>query len=149
MVRHIVLWNFRDGADGFSPEENLQNAQKMKSLLEELSNLIDGIVELKVHINAMPSSNRDIMLDSLFENEEALAAYIVHPEHKRVGEFVRSVTKDRACVDYTLTKCSNTPECPCPETNECPNHSKCCSCVVKHREGGNLPFCLRFITEEK
>jgi len=100
MVRHIVLWNFRDGADGFSAEENAQNAQKMKTLLEELPSLIDGIVELKVQINAMQSSNRDIMLDSLFESEEALAAYIVHPEHKRVGEFVRSVTKDRACVDY-------------------------------------------------
>jgi len=145
MVRHIVLWNY---ADGFSPEENLKNAQKMKALLEELLSLIDGIVELKVQINPMSSSNRDIMLDSLFESEEALAAYIVHPEHKRVGEFVRSVTKDRACVDYTLAKCPNAPECPCPKT-ECPNHSKCCSCVVKHRDGGNLPFCLRFITEEK
>jgi hypothetical protein len=72
----------------------------MKSLLEELPKLIDGIVELKVQISPMPSSNRDIILDSLFENEEALAAYIVHPEHKRVGEFVRSVTKDRACMDY-------------------------------------------------
>ena len=99
MVRHIVLWNY---ADDFSAEENIQNVQKMKSLLEELPSLIDGIVELKVQINAMPSSNRDIMLDSLFESEEALAAYIVHPEHKRVGEFVRSVTKDRACVDYKI-----------------------------------------------
>jgi len=99
MVRHIVLWNY---ADGISSEENVQNAQKMKSLLGELPSLIDGIVELKVQINAMPSSNRDIMLDSLFESEEALAAYIIHPEHKRVGEFVRSVTKDRACVDYKI-----------------------------------------------
>jgi hypothetical protein len=82
--------------------ENIQNAQKMKSLLEELPRLIDGIVELKVQINPMQSSNRDIMLDSLFESEEALAAYIIHPEHKRVGEFVRSVTKDRACMDYRL-----------------------------------------------
>jgi hypothetical protein len=97
MVRHIVLWNF---ADGFSAEENIQNAQKMKSLLEELPSLIDGIAELNVKINPMPSSNRVLMLDSLFESEEALAAYIVHPEHKRVGKFVRSVTKDRACVDY-------------------------------------------------
>jgi len=146
MVRHIVLWNY---ADGFSPEENLQNAQKIKTLLEELPSMIDGIVELKVQINTMPSSNRDIMLDSTFESEEALAAYIIHPEHKRVGEFVRSVTKDRACVDYSLTtqstKCPNVSVCPCSKT-ECENNGKCCSCVVKHRDGGNLPFCLRFIT---
>jgi hypothetical protein len=40
--------------------------------------------------------------------------------------------------------CENVPECPCPKS-ECPNHSKCCSCVAKHREAGNLPFCLREI----
>ena len=99
MVRHIVMWNY---ADGFSPKENVQNAQKMKSLLEELPNMIDGIVELKVQILPMSSSNRDIMLDSLFEDKEALDKYIVHPEHKRVGEFVRAVTKDRACMDYEV-----------------------------------------------
>ena len=33
-------------------------------------------------------------------------------------------------------------ECACPKT-ECPNHRKCCACVIKHKEGGNLPFCLR------
>ena len=100
MVRHIVMWNY---ADGFSPEENKQNAQKMKSLLEELPQLIDGIVRLEVQIYPMQSSNRDIMLDSLFEGEKELAAYIVHPEHKRVGEFVRTVTKDRACMDFVDT----------------------------------------------
>ncbi|MCL2634527.1 MAG: GNAT family N-acetyltransferase [Oscillospiraceae bacterium] len=50
------------------------------------------------------------------------------------------------CRDYLLTaqnpKCPNVPVCPCPKT-DCPNHSKCCSCVIKHRESGNLPFCLR------
>ena len=99
MTRHIVMWNY---ADGFTPEENAQNAIKMKALLEELPSLITGIVELKLHINDMESSNRDLMLDSTFESADALAAYIVHDEHKRVGEFVRAVTKDRACVDYPL-----------------------------------------------
>jgi hypothetical protein len=42
-------------------------------------------------------------------------------------------------------KCPNAPVCTCPKT-DCPNHSKCCSCVIKHREGGNLPFCLREIS---
>jgi len=45
---------------------------------------------------------KSVTFDSLFVSEEALAAYIVHPEHKRVGEFVRAVTKDRACMDYEV-----------------------------------------------
>jgi hypothetical protein len=99
MVRHIVLWNY---ADGNTSEQNKENATKMKSLLEELPSMIDGVIAIKVRINEMSGSNRDIMLDSLFESEEALAAYIEHPEHKRVGQFVRAVTKDRACIDYTV-----------------------------------------------
>jgi len=93
------MWNF---ADGFTPDENITNARKMKALLEQLTGLIPGIAELTVQIAPIDSSNRDIMLDSLFESPEALAAYIIHPEHKRVGEFVRAVTKDRACMDFTI-----------------------------------------------
>jgi hypothetical protein len=101
MIRHIVLWNY---ADGNTPKQNKENAIKMKELREELPSMIDGIVEIKVRINEMSGSNRDIMLDSLFESAEALAAYIEHPEHKRVGQFVRAVTKDRACIDYEEIK---------------------------------------------
>ena len=97
MIRHIVAWNYKDG---FTESENRENALKIKSDLEALIKCIDGIVELKVHINMLPSSNRDIVLDSLFQSEEALAAYQAHPEHKRVGAFVGAVTQNRACVDY-------------------------------------------------
>ena len=40
------------------------------------------------------------------------------------------------------TPCDNVTNCPCPKT-ECPNNRKCCACVVKHKKGGKLPFCLR------
>ena len=41
-------------------------------------------------------------------------------------------------------KCGNThvAECTCPK--DCPNHGKCCDCVMHHKNDiGNLPFCLR------
>ena len=37
--------------------------------------------------------------------------------------------------------CENVKECAYPKT-ECPNHKKCCDCVIKHRETDSLPFCL-------
>jgi hypothetical protein len=37
--------------------------------------------------------------------------------------------------------CKNVKECSCPKT-ECPNHKKCCDCVIKHRETDSLPFCF-------
>ena len=37
--------------------------------------------------------------------------------------------------------CKNVKECACPKTS-CPNHKKCCDCVIKHRETDSLPYCL-------
>lgn len=31
--------------------------------------------------------------------------------------------------------------CSCPKV-ECPNHKKCCACVLKHKETDSLPHCL-------
>mgnify|MGYP003308780832 CR=1 FL=1 len=49
------------------------------------------------------SSNADIMLDSLFENEAALKAYATHPSHVAVADkYVRPYTATRTCMDYTI-----------------------------------------------
>ena len=97
MLRHIVMWNYKDG---FSIEQNMENAKKVKQELEQLKQHIDEVVELNVYINELSSSNRDIILDSLFEDKDALEVYRVHPEHKRVGVLVAEVLQNRACIDY-------------------------------------------------
>ena len=97
MVRHIVAWSFKEG---FTEEEKQTHLQKIKSSLEALPAIIGGVVELNVQIALLDTSNRSAMLNSLFESEEALKAYQIHPEHKKVSEFVRSVMEDRVCLDY-------------------------------------------------
>ncbi|MCL2753510.1 MAG: Dabb family protein [Defluviitaleaceae bacterium] len=97
MIRHIVAWNFKPE---LSQEERLAAGQKVKDELEALKGVIPGIIELKVYLNLLASSNRDVVLDSLYESEAALENYQVHPEHERVATFVRGVMVDRACVDY-------------------------------------------------
>jgi len=99
MVRHMVAWNFKEG---FTDTENRENAIILKNKLESLKGEIDGIVELAVIIDPLPSGNRSILLDSLFVDEDALKAYVDHPKHKEAGLFVRSVTQDRASVDYIV-----------------------------------------------
>jgi len=44
-------------------------------------------------------------------------------------------------------KCDNKIKCVCKNT-ECENHSKCCECVARHIERGNLPVCLRQLEEK-
>ena len=97
MLRHIVAWDLQDGlTDG----EKRAHAETIKSELEALNQHIDEIVELHVYIDLLSFSNRDIVLDSLFESEAALAAYQVHPEHQRAAGIVKALTQNRVCVDY-------------------------------------------------
>lgn len=97
MVRHIILFNYREE---FSPEENRKNAREVKRRLESLKEVIPGIIEFKVYTDALPTSNMDIVFNTLFESEEALAAYQVHPAHVEASDFVGSVMKNRSCIDY-------------------------------------------------
>lgn len=99
MVRHLVLWKY---GDGFSDIENKDNASKIKEILEQLKGKIPGIISINVIIEPLliGSCDADIILNSLFESEEALSNYQVHPEHVKAGSFIRTVVKDRKCVDY-------------------------------------------------
>jgi hypothetical protein len=100
MVRHIVAWNY---ADGLTSEENKKNAADIKRELENLKNLIEGVVSIQVLTAPLVSSESDIMLDCVFEDEEALKKYQVHPEHVRVGiNFVKPFTKNRKCIDFMM-----------------------------------------------
>ena len=47
----------------------------------------------------------------------------------------------RNVVRGFIMNCNMTKECACPKTT-CPNHKKCCVCVIKHKETDSLPYCL-------
>ena len=97
MIRHIVSWNYKDE---FTDEQNRENARKMKDGLERLKDIIDGVIEIAVRIDLLDTSNRVVVMNSLFESEKHLADYQVHPEHVIVSNFIGTVMKDRTCVDY-------------------------------------------------
>ena len=100
MVKHVILWTLKDE---FSEDEKANIKAGIKEGLESLKGKIPGLVEIKVNINGLSSSNVDLMLDSLFENEEALKGYAVHPEHVKVADGkVRPYTKLRSCLDYEV-----------------------------------------------
>ena len=77
-------------------------ALKMKSILEPIKELVPGAVDIQVLYNEIPSSNREVALISTFEDISALETYQTHPAHVEAGKYVRSVTCDRACMDYTV-----------------------------------------------
>lgn len=100
MVKHVILWTLKDeyqGADAQKVKEGIKEG------LEGLKGQIPGLVDIKVNINGLPSSNADAMLDSTFESAEALKAYSTHPAHVAVADSkVRPFTKSRSCLDYEV-----------------------------------------------
>lgn len=100
MVKHIILWQLKDELSG---NEEIKVKQELKDGLEGLVGKIPGLVDLKVHTKGLSSSNADAMLDSTFENEEALKGYANHPEHVYVADkYVRPYTKSRMCLDFEI-----------------------------------------------
>lgn len=100
MVKHVILWTLKDE---LSEEEKADVKKGIKEGLEGLKGKVPGIVEIKVNINGLASSNADLMLDSTFDSEEALKEYAVHPEHVAVADSkVRPYSKIRSCLDYEV-----------------------------------------------
>ncbi len=98
MIRHIVMWKFKDFAEGLSREENLA---KVKSMLEALPEKIDFIREMQVQLNVNPKEVMyDAVLMSTFDTLEDVGRYRVHPEHKKISSYVALIKESRASVDY-------------------------------------------------
>lgn len=100
MVKHIILWNIDDK---YSVDEKEKIKSEIKTKLEGLMGKIDGMVDIRVNIRPLPSSNIDLMLDSTFENEEAFKGYIVNPLHVEIADtYVRPFTSQRSCIDFEV-----------------------------------------------
>lgn len=97
MVKHIILWELKDQYN------NAEVKKGIKDNLESLLGVVPGLLEIKVQIERLESSNADVMLYSVLESEEALKGYAIHPEHVRVADtFVRPFTETRICIDFKV-----------------------------------------------
>lgn len=100
MVRHIVMWKFKDEAEGLTKKENLL---KVKAMLEALPEKIDFIRRMEVHLNENDNGkNFDAVLISEFDSLDDVKKYRVHPDHVKISQYVSLVRLDRASADYTV-----------------------------------------------
>ena len=93
MVKHIILWKLSDTAPAEAKAE-------VKARLEALNGKIPGMISLAVHIDGLASSNADMMLDSVFADEDSLKGYQTNPLHVEAATYVRSVVAQRLCLDF-------------------------------------------------
>ena len=100
MIKHIVLWTFKESALGKTKQGNLKET---KALLEGLKGKIKEVKHLDVGINFNPAPHAyDLALYSEFSSKEDLLTYTNHPEHQRVVEHLGRVRAQRIVVDYEV-----------------------------------------------
>lgn len=95
MIRHIVMWKFREGEE--------ENMLIFCDRLMALRGKIPEIRSMEVGIN-MNSSDRsfDAVLVSEFDSLEALKAYSTNPLHVEVSKFCKSIRTASHSVDYEI-----------------------------------------------
>jgi hypothetical protein len=100
MLKHIVMWKFKEHAEGADKAANLFKA---KALLNACATLSPGTRRFEVAM-AQPGleSTYDLVLNSEFTDAAALAAYAEHPQHLALKPFLGAVRAERQCMDYAL-----------------------------------------------
>lgn len=100
MVKHIVMWKFKENAEGKSREENMAF---VRDSLYALRGVIDEIKGMEVGIDVTRSdASMDLALITEFESVQTMKAYAVHPEHVKVAGYIRKVVESRVVLDYNV-----------------------------------------------
>lgn len=98
MIKHVVMWEFKDFAEGNKKEKNIEIvAEKLLSLQD----LVEQIKFLEVGKNINKSDAAyELVLITEFENLSDLDQYQNNPEHKKVAAFIEKTAAKRVLVDY-------------------------------------------------
>lgn len=94
----MVLWKLKDSHEGMSKDELIS---KFKQKVEGLKSSVPEIktMELGKSFSELPVAY-DISLYSEFDSKEDYEVFLNHPEHLKVGKFIRQIRTDTALVEY-------------------------------------------------
>jgi hypothetical protein len=96
MIKHIVMWKFKDDV---AEADKLE----MKRQLEALKGVTPTLIDIEVGLDILGSNqSQDIVLYSEFASMDDLKAYATHPEHVKVVEFVKPLLCERHAVDFEV-----------------------------------------------
>jgi hypothetical protein len=94
MIVHIVLFQFHE-------KNKQENIQKIKMMLEALSEKIDALQSIEIGVDfSREARSYDMSLLATFETKENLAVYAAHPEHQEVLEVIKQAVHTTKVVDY-------------------------------------------------
>lgn len=95
MLRHLVMFKKK-------PDTDDATVDAIMARLEGLKEQIPALLAIRCH-RALPSDRpvaHTFLLDSAVADAGALAAYLSHPAHVAVNEWMSPFLESRAVVDY-------------------------------------------------
>jgi heme-degrading monooxygenase HmoA len=100
MVRHIVCWTLKPEAEGRSA---LEHAKIIQEKAMGLIGKVPGLLSMEVSYTVVSASDPvDLVLMTTHEDAAAYEAYSPHPEHVKVGDYVKKVVSGRYMVNYEV-----------------------------------------------
>ncbi len=102
MLKHIVLWKFKDEACGQSKAENMD---MMRAKLLALPPIIDCIRDFEIGEDVYHSDKSyDMCLVSAFDSVDAMLEYREHPDHAAVSAQMKELVEARVVIDFVVTR---------------------------------------------
>lgn len=93
MLKHIVMWKFKEG--------ERENMLLFRERLLALKGQIPEIRSMEVGVNVVPSERSyDAVLVAEFDSVEDMKSYSVNPLHVAVSDFCKSIRTSAVSVDY-------------------------------------------------
>ena len=92
MVKHIVMWKFREGAE--------EKAEEFLSGLKALNGQIDVIRSMEVGKNELEKNDCGTVLIATFDSFEDLEKYKTDPRHVAVSKLCKEIRESRHAVDF-------------------------------------------------
>ena len=100
MIRHVVMWKFKDVGEGKTKAENMN---MVKESLYALLPIIPQIKRMEIGFDITGSDmSMDLMLLTEFDSVDTMKIYAEHPEHKKVSKYVRKVIESRVVLDCEI-----------------------------------------------
>lgn len=100
MIRHIVMWNFADSAEGMTKTEIMARVARE---LRALKGVVPVVRDIEVGESVTGGDmHYDMALIVTVDKLGDLPLYANHPEHLKVRDFISKVRTARVTADFEV-----------------------------------------------
>lgn len=99
MIKHIVMWKFKDEPiNGKTKEENVEN---VSNELLALDGKIGSLKHIETGINYNEGAQAaDLVLITHFDSKDGLDEYQKHPDHQALIPIIKELVNERRVADF-------------------------------------------------